>query len=253
MRTHRYSTDNDYRVQIIAGLGILAYLIGTWLANFLVWLTTLPSALTGVQGPVTDVLTFLWSPLAQLGLRPEAWVPTTGLLFAILFALFNRRWWRHPVVQSSPFVTTPDLKGEWKVRIHQTNSAMASDGGGDDGIPSERVGMNTSVIGTATIEQTWRRILISMNFEDSISTSLGASIITDTNPLRLHYYYRNEPKPSAPDNTVVHYGTTDLRYDEEKGVLEGEYFTDRFRQTSGEIVLERKSNTNTQTGEFEGE
>lgn len=239
MRRHRYSTDNDYQTQIIAGLGILAYLGGTWLANFLVWLTTLPSALAGVEGPVTDIVTFLWSPLAQLGLRPEAWVPTTGLLFTILFALFNRRWWRHTVVQSSPFITSPDLDGEWEVRVHQTEAAKASDGGWNDTEQSERPDVNTRVVGTATIEQTWRRILISMEFEDSISTSLGASFITDTNPVRLHYYYRNEPKPTAPEEAVVHYGTTNLRYDKEAEILEGEYFTDRFRQTSGEIVLER--------------
>ena len=246
MRRHSYSTDNDYQVQIIAGIGIIAYLLGTWLANFLVWLTTLSSTLIGVEGPVTDVVMFLWSPLAQLGLRPDAWVPTTGLLFTILFALFNRRWWRHPVVQSTPFVTSPDLNGEWEVHVHQTEAAKASDDRKNNDVPSERPDVNTSVVGTATIEQTWRRILISMEFEDSISTSLGTSFITDTIPPRLHYYYRNEPKPSAPEEAAVHYGTTDLRYNEDAEVLEGEYFTDRFRQTSGEIVLERGSSTGTE-------
>jgi len=237
MRRHTYSTDNDYRVKVAAGLGILAYILGTWLANFLLFLTTTLPALAGLFHPISQILNFFWSPLSQLGLRPEAWVPATGALFGVLFAAFNRRWWRHPLIQATPIVTVPDLDGDWEVRVRQTKATLAMDGGSDSDLPSH---VNTKVIGTATIDQTWRRMLISMEFEDSISISLGASFITDALPTRLNYYYRNEPKPSAPDKAQVHYGTTDLRYNADDDILEGEYFTDRFRQTSGEIVLTRK-------------
>ena len=236
MKRHTYSTDNDSRVKVIAGLGILSYLLGTWIANFLVWLVDVISSLANMEGQVGTFIDFLWSPLLQLGLRPEAWVPTTGLLFAVLFALFNQRWWKNRHVQAAPWITVPDLNGEWEVSIKQTQAAMAADGGGSqDADPQVR----QRVVGSATIDQTWRHVLISMEFEESVSTSLGASFITDTTPLRLQYYYRNEPKPSAPEEAAVHYGATQLRYDEEADILEGDYFTDRFRQTSGGIVLER--------------
>lgn len=241
MRRHTYSADNDYRVKVTAALGILAYLLGTWLANVLGYLTTALPQLLGVADPVLGVVEFLWSPLSQLGLRPEVWVPATGLLFAVLFAAFNRWWWRHRWIQATPFVTAPDLNGEWTVHVQQTESSLASDGGNKSETELDRPEVNTQVIGTAFIDQTWRRMLISMEFEDSISISLGGSIITDTHPTRLNYYYRNEPKPSAPEEADVHYGTADLRYDEDADVLEGEYFTDRFRQTSGEIILKQES------------
>lgn len=235
MRRHTYSTDNDYRVKVTAGLGILAYISGTWLANFLIFLTSVVPELAGIAQPITQITNFLWSPLNQLGVRPEAWVPATGVLFGVLYTVFNRWGWRHSLVQATPLVASPDLDGDWEVRIRQTRATLATDGGDD--LPDH---VNTRVIGTATIDQTWRRILISMEFEDSISTSLGASFITDTHPTRLNYYYRNEPKPSAANEAQVHYGTTDLRYNSDNDILEGEYFTDRFRQTSGEIILTRE-------------
>jgi hypothetical protein len=64
---------------------------------------------------------------------------------------------------------------------------------------------------------------------------------------RLNYYYRNEPKPKSDDSAQVHYGMVDLRVDEEEEVLEGEYFTDRFRNTSGQIVLRREDKQDEET------
>lgn len=241
MRRHTYSTDSDYRVKVAAALGILAYISGTWLANFLKWVVQVIPSLAGVAGPAVGFVNFLWSPLTQLGLRPEAWVPATGFLFGIFFALFNRRLWRHPWIQSTPFVSAPNLRGTWEVKVRQKEAEMASDGGNETVEDSEVEEEDTRVVGEATINQTWRQILVSIDFEDSTSTSLGASFITDTDPIKFHYYYRNEPKPSAPDNAYVHHGTTDLRYDEELERLEGEYFTGRFRKTSGEIILEPKN------------
>ncbi|WP_147302758.1 hypothetical protein [Haloferax sp. Atlit-19N] len=237
MKRHTYSTDNDYRVKVIAGLGILAYISGTWLANFLIFLTTVIPVVAGLTQLSTQIISFLWSPFTQLGLRPEAWVPTTGVLFGIILTIFNKWGWRNSLVQKTPLVTTPDLAGEWIVRVRQTDATLATDGGEQSSTPDH---VHTKVVGTAKIKQTWRRMLISMDFEDSISISLGASFVTDTHPMRLNYYYRNEPKPSAPDVAQVHYGSTNLRYNTEENILEGEYFTDRFRQTSGEILLEKK-------------
>lgn len=242
MRKHAYSTDSDYRVKVAAGLGILAYVSGTWLANFLKGAVQVIPSLAGVARPAIGFVNFLWSPLTQLGLRPEAWVPATGFLFAVFFALFNQRLWRHPWIQSSPFVSAPDLSGTWEVKVRQREAEMATDGGNGEGYDSMEVGVNTKVIGKAEIEQTWRKILVFIDFDDSTSISLGASFITDTEPLKFNYHYRNEPKPPAPDIAQVHYGTTDLHYNSEQTRLEGEYFTNRFRKTSGEIILEKTEN-----------
>lgn len=79
-----------------------------------------------------------------------------------------------------------------------------------------------------------------MDFEYSTSASLGATFITDTATPRLHYFYRNKPTSKSDNSVQVHYGMVDLRVDAEEGMMEGEYFTDRFRKTSGRIVFRRE-------------
>lgn len=250
MRRHTYSTDNDYRVKVAAGLGIVAWVTGVWPAELLVGLVETISTVLDAAAAVSRIVAFLWSPFTVLGLQPEAWVPTTGILFGAYLAVFNYWLWKHPLVQATPLISVPDLAGEWEVVVIQTESngpepldhriTDQETGGSEE---AETEASETTVkdeIGTAIITQTWRKLQISIDFPDSTSTSLGASFITDAVPMRLHYFYRNEPKPTAPPEAQMHYGMADLRYDAEEDQFEGEYFTDRFRQTSGRIVLRRK-------------
>lgn len=243
MRRHTYSTDNDYRLKTVAILGILAYLSGSWLSSALAELVSFLSGVNWIEGRALPFVSWAISPLTNLGLQPEAWVPTTGAMFAFYFWAFNKHLWRWDVVQRTPLVDTPDLTGSWKVYVLQTQS----DGREPDehrirGV-SEDVEENVidKVSGEAVIEQSWRKIQIIMEFDNSTSVSLAGSFITDTPKPRLHYYYRNEPSPQAEDSAQVHHGMGVLQADEDEEILEGEYFTDRFRNTSGQIVLRRES------------
>lgn len=247
MRRHTYSTDNDYRVKVTAGLGILAWVTGVWAAELIEGLIHAIATVMGAAAAVSRIVSVLWSPFAVLGLQPEPWVPTTGVLFGAYFAVFNYWLWKQPFLKATPLVSVPDLSGEWKVVVTQTesngpNSAEQRPSNEDSSSLEEVDSAATSgedQIGTATISQTWRKLQIPIDFPDSTSASLGASFITDAVPMRFHYFYRNEPKPTAPAKAQMHYGMTDLRYDAEEDQFEGAYFTDRFRQTSGRIVLRR--------------
>lgn len=246
MRRHTYSTDNDYRLKTVALLGVLAYISGSWIAGVL---TGTASALTtgSLLGErLVPLLAWAVSPFSNLGLQPEAWVPTTGALFGVYFWAFNKHLWRWDIVQQTPLVATPDLEGTWTVHILQTESTGEEPDEHRTVDAYEEIGEEAieKVSGEARIEQSWRKLQIAMDFEYSTSTSLGASFITDTATPRLHYFYRNEPTPKSDNSAQVHYGMVDLRVDVEDGVLEGEYFTDRFRKTSGQIVFRKEDSTN---------
>lgn len=244
MRRHTYSTDNDYRLKTVAVLGILAYVSGSWISGALMGTASLIAHFGGFGDRLLPLVAWILTPLTNLGLQPEAWVPTTGAMFGIFFWAFNKHLWRWDIIQRTPLVDTPDLQGRWTVHVLQTES------NGDEPDDHRTVGAHENpeddviekVSGEAYIDQSWRKLQVSINFEYSTSISLGASFITDTTKPRLHYYYRNEPTPKSDDSAQVHYGMVDLRVDEEEEALEGEYFTDRFRNTSGQIVLRRKDN-----------
>jgi len=244
MRRHTYSTDNNYRPKTVAVLGILAYVSGSWIASAVTGAVSLIGSPGGFGDQFLPIVAWIITPLTNLGLQPEAWVPTTGAMFGIFFWAFNNHLWHWKIIQRTPLVDIPDLQGKWTVHILQTES------NGDEPDDHRTVRAHEDpeneviekVTGEAYIEQSWRKLQISMEFEYSTSASLGASFITDTTKPRLHYYYRNEPNPNSDDSAQVHYGMVDLRVDEEAEVLEGEYFTDRFRNTSGQIVLRRGDN-----------
>lgn len=240
MQNHTYSTDNDYRIKVVALIAITAFVTGNWLASVLSWITSVVPELVGLNGP--PLLNWALSPLTTLGLQPEAWVPTTGILFAIYFWAFNNHIWQWKVTQQTPIVSTPDLSGTWEVHIKQTESSGEEPSehradSSDDDTESQVI---EEQVGTADIEQSWRKIQILMDFDNSTSASLSASFITGSAKKRLYYYYRNEPSPHADGSAQVHYGTTGLKIVSENALMEGEYFTDRFRNTSGSVVLKRE-------------
>ena len=53
----------------------------------------------------------------------------------------------------------------------------------------------------------------------------------------LIYNYINEPDVTIRGRSQIHYGTAKLRYKEEDGALEGNYWTDR--KSVGDIFLTR--------------
>ena len=245
MRRHTYSTDNDYRLKTVAVLGILAYLSGSWISAIFTGAISFLNDVVKFGDQAPKLVTWFIAPLTNLGLQPEAWVPTTGLLFSVLFWAYNKHFWRWDAVQRTPLINTPDLDGKWTVYVLQTqsNGEEPEDHRAIDAHEASNDEVLEKVSGEAHIDQSWRKLQITMEFEYSTSVSLAGSFITDTAKPLLHYYYRNEPSAKSDDSAQVHHGMVDLRIDEEEGILEGEYFTDRFRNTSGQIILRRENET----------
>ena len=203
-RMHTYSTDNDLRLRIAAGLGIVSYLTVEWF-------------------PVLDDVVarvFLFS------IEPTA--PTLGIVLTLTTVVFSKWIWNTWPVRALGLVQVPDLNGKWSGQIVSSYHESTDNGGG---IPVE-----------VTIEQSWRKITVEFETEDSHSYSLGASFITSQSDPQLHYHYQSVPKPHAENTLEMHRGSTEIRFiDGEDGedTLEGRYYAGRGRENHGRIELTR--------------
>ena len=89
------------------------------------------------------------------------------------------------------------------------------------------------------------RCLLRVNCEHylthtSHSESNVCGIITDKNKPIIIYEYFNHPKNVAVDKMHAHYGTARMTYNEKEGVIEGDYYSGRDRQTIGFMKFKRK-------------
>ncbi|MFC6785394.1 hypothetical protein ACFQFH_05550 [Halobaculum halobium] len=203
---HTYSTDNDKRVKVAAGLGILSYLVTSNL----------------------DFLIRLFQPFTPFGLDPT--VVSTGMVLSAVLIIFERRAWSVGVLRSLGVVAVPDLSGHWEGTLTPIESATAGD---------EEYKSGDEVEIELKIRQTWRRIVIQLETEDSISESLGASFVTDKIDPKIHYYYENTPKPGTSQTMSPHRGSAELTVINQ-GELRGRYYTGPDRQSYGEIRLQKK-------------
>lgn len=146
---------------------------------------------------------------------------TTFSMFAGLFFVFDRWVWRLPWI--AIVVGIPNLAGTWRV-TGRTDGA--------DGQPREWAGK-------AIIEQTWSRIAISVETEQSRSRSGMAAVERDPgHGFRVVYGYESAPK--ATDNELQsHKGTCEVVFSNDLGVAEATYFNNHQRRTCGTMEWKR--------------
>lgn len=151
------------------------------------------------------------------------WIDAPSVMgfYGLLYPLFNRRFWRVPILRKIGLVKVPDLTGTWK-----GYAASSFD---------EHSAKHDATI---TIRQNWSGISIMFETEYSRSHSLTAAILTESpTDTVFSYEYLNEPKPHARGTMHAHRGTTRLTLKGES--LEGEYYTGRDRQNYGSLSLRR--------------
>lgn len=160
------------------------------------------------------------------------WVESPSVLFfyGLLFIVFNKWIWKF--FRKIRFVKTPNLNGEWK-------GYLISSFYRDSSNPGER----TSAI--LRISQTWTKIKILLETNESVSCTESASIAVNAcEGIRLSYLYICEPKPNADPNMHTHRGTGKLIFNEKENTLIGEYYTGRDRQSYGSANFEREPKCN---------
>ena len=148
--------------------------------------------------------------------------PSVLFFYGLFFTVFDNWFWRY--LKKANFLKTPNLIGEW------------------DGIFKSSFNDHSSEVkATLKIFQTWTKIKILLFTDQSSSHSENASIIIDTPEGKyLNYQYINDPKSNTIDTMNIHRGTAMLVFDENKNILEGEYYSGRGRQNFGSLYFERK-------------
>ena len=166
-----------------------------------------------IRGHVGDYsLSHLWADLSS----------SVSITAIIAFA-FERWLWKLPIFQGW-LVPFPSLAGEWQGTINYNwNNAD-----------------NSKDI-NLTIRQTFLRIQIIIETDESMSRSICGSFDIERMRGRQHliYSYLNEPKAMVRDRSQIHYGTAMLEFNDKGNSMAGTYWTDR--KSVGDMNLKKVS------------
>ena len=145
------------------------------------------------------------------------------VVFGLCFSAFNSCLWKCQLfrVLTLQKISIPNLNGTWKGTGTTSHDEHA-----------------VEFCATLTIKQSWTKMSIELETNDSRSYSEMAALLRkDGTDFYVEYVYRNEPKPHARDSMSMHYGAARLRILE--NTLKGEYFNGRGRETNGGLELRR--------------
>ena len=164
--------------------------------------------------------------LGALKLDDLWWVEFPSVLgfYGILWRWFDRRGWTVPLIRKLFRVSTPDISGHWSAQAdtlinNQTQTVRAR----------------------ATIRQSWSKLKIFIDWENSSSTSVSAALqeVSD-GEFELIYQYINTPKALALTTMNIHRGTAWLNLSADVSQMEGEYYSGRGRNRYGLLTLKRQ-------------
>jgi len=153
------------------------------------------------------------------------WIESPSVLFfyGLLFIVFDK--WAWKFFSKIGIIKIPNLTGEWTGHLR---SSFDEHG--------------TPVKVTLKIFQTWTRIRILLDAEQSWSQSETAYVTLNTPEGKyLYYQYMNEPKMLVAKTMSIHHGTAKLLLDEKQDTLVGEYYSGRDRQNYGSLDLKRST------------
>lgn len=182
------------------------------------------------RGPKVYFILGVLAILAASGVRAVLALPlvasyvntvavTAGAIYAGLIFLYEQWGWRW-------LSTIKNLNGTWVGSITTTHNG------------------GTSVPCVMRLRQTWTRMAIELETEQSRSRTTMAALYDDQpGDVGLKYEYVSEPRNLAVQTMHVHRGVCTLAVttDSEEARLSGDYFTGRGRETRGEITLHRVS------------
>ena len=158
-------------------------------------------------------------------LIPMRWllpIPSIGLVFGVSCWAFDNWLWRWQFLRVMRLIRLPDLSGAWTGTIASSYS-----------------GFETNQQVAVTIEQTWTRMVVHLNAEESRSWSVTASVLANApEGLVLTYLFDNEPKAESV-RTMNRFRGTAVLVSTATGLLEGYYYTGRGRETYGSLKLRR--------------
>lgn len=147
-----------------------------------------------------------------------------GIVFALLYALFNKTVWKWR--WAVKYLKVPDLSGQWQC----TGTTLDNEGN-----PTR------SWEADVYISQTWDKIRVRLKTHQSGSNSITAALVHDeADGYRLLYNYQNDPNPGEPE-LRGHVGSANLLFTKLLDCAQGDYFNGYGRPTYGRMELRRKN------------
>ena len=148
--------------------------------------------------------------------------PAVFGFYGIVYNLFNRSFWKSGIVRKALFLKIPILQGQYAGYLKSSHDKFKK---------------KTKI--EATVIQTWDRIMLSIETNQSKSHSVTAAFhISDRLAPQLIYYYCNTPFSASIQTMHIHKGIAEVSCEGE--TLKGEFFTGRDRKTFGEFTLIKK-------------
>jgi hypothetical protein len=148
------------------------------------------------------------------------WPLTGGVVFGILFLIFNKFVWR--ISRLRGIVGIPDISGTWKLigQSFDTDNEPKYDWEG-----------------SVEITQSYEKITVFLRTSQSSFQSISAAIVNEGRAgFRLIYSYRNQPKPGEAD-MAAHIGHCELLFSATLASAEGHYFNGGGRFSHGNMAL----------------
>lgn len=160
--------------------------------------------------------------LKILGLQIPWWVDAPSVMgfYGLLYEIFDNFLWQLGL-GSIRLSEIPNIRGTWV------------------GVIKSSYGGGTEVRGVVIyVRQTWSKLSVQIETENSRSYSTMAVVNTDNSPeYGLKYEYMNEPATFSLQTMQTHRGTANLRLARDGITLKGEYYTGRSRQNIGDMVF----------------
>jgi SMODS-associating 2TM, beta-strand rich effector domain len=205
MTAHEYAIIGHKRAEIGRWLGFASVLLAPILTSVITWASGWPLLMASIQ---TKMVAFTVS---------------TGLVYTVLYWVFNRYVWRW----LNKLLSIPDLSGTWSV----SGKSLTLEGD-----------VKFVWSGILTITQKWDRIAIELKTNQSGSFSETASVLLKHDgAAKLSYSYQNHPKAGEAE-LQKHQGFCELTFEGSRSSAEGHYFNSLGHYSFGQMQLMRAAN-----------
>lgn len=179
--------------------------------------------LVGISAVIVYVVSY---ELKRHGIEVPFYIETPSIpgVYALLFFLFDKYFWKLKLFKQLGIVIADDLNGKWVGIVKSSYDSFATE------IPAELV-----------IVQTATKIKVCGTFNESKSVSIHENFGTSEidNKTALFYFFRNEPRYDALSTMATHEGSVKLTYNPKDDSLTGYYYSGRDRHNHGTIAVKR--------------
>ena len=150
---------------------------------------------------------------------------TTGILFVVTYFLFEKWIWKTSLFFK--ILKYPDISGDWSCEGESSFQIENKD----------MVKVDFKWKGKVKILQSWDKVRIRIETENSVSNSISAAIVYDElDEYKVLYSYENVPKDLDHDELRTHRGFAELTLSRDNESANVKYYNINGRKTIGNML-----------------